>query len=120
MFASRTTTKALVRLAIALPSRNPGQAAILTSFSTKAEPQADKKKPSPSKKAVESSSFVQNIFRGIVEPEQGFPYPEVLTEDQMETLQVLVPTAEKFFNEENDSMQNDLDEQVPEKVIQVC
>ena len=29
------------------------------------------------KPAVQSKSFVQNIFRGIVEPEQAFPFPKV-------------------------------------------
>ena len=28
------------------------------------------------KKAVDSRSFVQNIFRGLVVPDQAFPYPQ--------------------------------------------
>lgn len=42
--------------------------------STKAQPQAMSKE----KKATKSSSFVQNAFRGLVEPEQTFPFPEVI------------------------------------------
>jgi hypothetical protein len=30
------------------------------------------------KKAVHSKSFAQNMFRGILEPEQVFPYPKVI------------------------------------------
>ena len=30
------------------------------------------------------------LFRGMIEPEQAFPYPQVLNTDQFETLQMLV------------------------------
>ena len=71
------------------------------------------------KKAVHSKSFVQNIFRGIVEPEQAFPYPNTLNEDQRETLEMLVPITEKFFSEQNDPLKNDADAKVPEHTVQV-
>ena len=38
---------------------------------------AKKAAKKPRKKAVHSKSFVQNIYRGVIEPEQMFPYPEV-------------------------------------------
>merc|ERR550539_987808 len=34
------------------------------------------------KKAVNSNSFVQNIFRGLIEPTQVFPFPVALDEEQ--------------------------------------
>ena len=71
------------------------------------------------KKAVHSKSFVQNIFRGIVEPEQAFPYPNTLDQDQRDTLEMLVPITEKFFMEQNDPLKNDADAKVPEKTVQV-
>ena len=71
------------------------------------------------KKAVHSKSFVQNIFRGIVEPEQAFPYPSTLDQDQRDTLEMLVPITEKFFVEQNDALKNDADAKVPEKTVQV-
>ena len=71
------------------------------------------------KKAVHSQSFVQNIFRGIVEPEQAFPYPNTLDQDQRDTLDMLVPITEKFFVEQNDPLKNDADAKVPEKTTQV-
>ena len=46
--------------------------------STEASPERAKKAvKKPRKKAVHSKSFVQNIYRGVIEPEQMFPYPEV-------------------------------------------
>jgi len=78
-----------------------------------------RKEKSLNKKAVHSKSFVQNIFRGIVEPEQAFPYPKVLTEEQQDTLQMLVDPTEKFMTEKNDALKNDALEMVPEDTVQV-
>merc|ERR1739838_122097 len=71
-----------------------------------------------SKKAVHSKSFCQNIFRGIVEPEQVFPYPIALDEEQRENLEMLVPIAERVMTEQNDPLLNDQLESVPEPTIQ--
>ena len=48
------------------------------------------------KKAVHSKSFAMNIFRGIIETEQTFPYPNPLDEEQRENLQMLIPIAECY------------------------
>merc|ERR1719180_641746 len=69
------------------------------------------------KKAVNSNSFVQNVFRGIVETEQVFPYPTALDEEQAENLQMLVPIAERVMTEQNDPLLNDQLESVPEDTI---
>merc|ERR1739838_663872 len=71
-----------------------------------------------SKKAVHSKSFCQNIFRGIVEPEQVFPYPIALDEEQRENLEMLVPIAERVMTEQNDPLLNDQLESVPEETVQ--
>jgi len=42
-----------------------------------AQPKGRKDK-SMTKKVVHSKSFAQNIFRGIIEPEQAYPYPKVI------------------------------------------
>lgn len=52
---------------------------------------------SSSKTPDENYSFVMNAFRGQVETKQIFPYPKVLTEEQRETLQMLVDPVSKFF-----------------------
>ena len=70
------------------------------------------------KKAVDSKSFVQNVFRGMVVPDQAFPYPQPLDEEQKENLQMLVPIAERVMAEQNDPLVNDAQEAVPEATVQ--
>lgn len=48
-----------------------------------------------------------NIFRGQIEGKQTFPYPNVLTEEQRETLQMLVDPTSKFFAVRLRFMNND-------------
>ncbi|CAH0561926.1 unnamed protein product [Brassicogethes aeneus] len=64
---------------------------------------------------TEDYSFVMNIFRGQLEGRQVFPYPNVLNEEQRETLQMLVDPVSKFFEEVNDPAKNDAEEKVEEK-----
>merc|ERR1719385_688825 len=70
------------------------------------------------KKAVNSNSFVQNVFRGLIEPTQVFPFPVALDEEQRENLEMLVPIAERVMTEQNDPLLNDQLETVPENTIQ--
>merc|ERR1719216_431486 len=70
------------------------------------------------KKAVNSNSFVQNVFRGMIETEQAFPYPNPLDEEQRENLAMLVPIAERVMAEQNDPLVNDAQESVPEPTVQ--
>merc|ERR1719365_329016 len=60
----------------------------------------------------------QNVFRGIIETEQAFPYPEPLDEEQKENLAMLVPIAERVMGEQNDPLVNDAQESVPEATVQ--
>merc|ERR1711971_935215 len=69
------------------------------------------------KKAVNSNSFVQNVFRGMIEPTQVFPFPVALDEEQRENLEMLVPIAERVMTEQNDPLLNDQLESVPEDTI---
>merc|ERR1719239_40593 len=69
------------------------------------------------KKAASSNSFVQNVFRGMVDPTQMFPYPVVLDVEQKENLEMLVPLAERVMEEVNDPLLNDQIETVPENTI---
>ena len=45
----------------------------------------------------ENLSFTMNIFRGNLETKQVFPFPDILNNEQRETLQMLVDPVEKFF-----------------------
>jgi len=83
-----------------------------------AEEKLKKKERALSRKAVHSKSFVQNIFRGMVEPEQVFPYPQVLDEEQRENLEMMVPMAERVMGEINDPLLNDKISEVPEETIE--
>lgn len=38
-----------------------------------------------------------NIFRGQLQTNQVFPFPESLTEEQIDTLKMVVDPIEKFF-----------------------
>merc|ERR1719435_639220 len=58
-----------------------------------------------------------NIFRGMVESEQVFPYPIALDEEQRENLEMLVPIAERVMSEQNDPLLNDQLETVPEETV---
>merc|ERR1719334_563920 len=69
------------------------------------------------KKAVTSNSFVQNVFRGLIEPTQVFPFPVALDEEQRENLEMLVPIAERVMTEQNDPLLNDQLETVPEDTV---
>merc|ERR1719249_194418 len=69
------------------------------------------------KKAVNSNSFVQNVFRGLIEPTQVFPFPVALDEEQRENLEMLVPIAERVMVELNDPALNDELEKVPEESV---
>merc|ERR1719295_1749442 len=69
------------------------------------------------KKAVNSNSFVQNVFRGLIEPTQVFPFPVALDEEQRENLEMLVSIAERVMTEQNDPLLNDQMETVPEDTV---
>ena len=50
--------------------------------------------------------------------EQVFPYPDVLTTDQRETLSLIVDPTRKFFEEQNDAARNDAESQIPDDTLQ--
>ncbi|CAL7939676.1 unnamed protein product [Xylocopa violacea] len=66
----------------------------------------------------ESQSFVMNIFRGELQTSQVFPFPEVLADDEIDTLKLLIDPIEKFFEEVNDPMKNDDNASIDEKTMQ--
>lgn len=47
--------------------------------------------------AKESQSFTMNLFRGVMETSQVFPFPQVLNEEQKDTLKMLIDPTAKFF-----------------------
>ncbi|XP_073993013.1 acyl-CoA dehydrogenase very long chain [Rhodnius prolixus] len=65
----------------------------------------------------ESQSFMMNLFRGVVQPVQVFPYPDVLNEEQTDTLNMLVDPVRKFFEEVNNPGKNDEDSAVEPQTL---
>lgn len=55
------------------------------------------KKTATAEKSVPNYSFMANIFRGKVESSQVFPYPYYLTEEESETLAMVVDPVSRFF-----------------------
>jgi hypothetical protein len=59
-----------------------------------------------------STSFVMNLFRGQFYPNELFPYPNVLNEEQRDNVKMLIDPIWKFFEEKNDPAKNDQLEKV--------
>lgn len=64
------------------------------------------------KKAKTSDSFVLNLFRGQFYPNEVFPYPNVLNDEQRDNVKMLIDPIWKFFEEKNDAAKNDQLEKV--------
>ncbi|XP_043348425.1 very long-chain specific acyl-CoA dehydrogenase, mitochondrial-like isoform X2 [Dermochelys coriacea] len=60
-----------------------------------------------SKANKESTSFVMNLFNGQLVPDNVFPFPSVLSMEQMQFLQALVDPCTRFFKEVNDPAENE-------------
>lgn len=67
-------------------------------LTTQSEPQL--KKPS-------TTCFIVNSFCGQIVGHHLFPYPDNLSTEQKQDLQVLITPVEKFFREANDPVRND-------------
>ena len=65
----------------------------------------------------QTSSFVHNIFRGVLDQSQVTPYPNVLDDDQVELLKMLLEQAERVITVINDPLKNDQLEAVPEATL---
>ncbi|XP_012252201.1 very long-chain specific acyl-CoA dehydrogenase, mitochondrial [Athalia rosae] len=72
-------------------------------------------KKAAEKSAKDSQSFVMNIFRGQVQSNQLFPYPEPLSMEQRETLTMFIDPVQKFFEEVNNPAKNDDTAAIDEK-----
>jgi hypothetical protein len=73
---------------------------------------AQSSKEKVDKKSRTSTSFVMNLFRGQFYPDEIFPYPNVLNEEQKENVKMLIDPIWKFFEEKNDAAKNDQLEKV--------
>lgn len=69
------------------------------------------------KTAPETNSFVMSMFKGKVKTDQIFPYPDVLTADDKENLQMMTASTKKWFEESNDADKNDELAKVEDHII---
>lgn len=67
--------------------------------------------------AAEKVSFAKGLFMGVVNEARAFPYPKC-TEDEIETLQMLVDPVQKYFKEKVDSKRIDEDKEIPKQVLE--
>ncbi|XP_015784565.1 very long-chain specific acyl-CoA dehydrogenase, mitochondrial-like [Tetranychus urticae] len=70
-------------------------------------------------KLPETNSFIMSIFSGQANVNQVFPYPDVLTEDQVETLNMVREPTLKLFNEMHDPLVAELNGKADDKTIQM-
>nr|KAG5688117.1 hypothetical protein BaRGS_007576 [Batillaria attramentaria] len=110
-------------LNVRLPAVTPSRAASAAEAAVSNDEAKDKVKDVEvkAKSAVApggSKSFAMNLFRGQISTEQVFPYPEVLSTDQKEELQMLVDPCAKFFEEQNDALKNDALEKVDDESME--
>lgn len=69
-------------------------------------------------KATQSKSFVMGLFKGQLDVQQVFPFPEVLDSEQESTLKAYVDPVAKFFEESNDPAKNDEIEKVADDTFE--
>lgn len=73
--------------------------------------------PPKPKAVVSNQSFVANFFRGKAEGSQVFPYPYNLTEEESETLSMVLDPVERFFSDVNDPFKNDETSDIDQKTL---
>jgi len=91
-----------------------------TATPTQAAAQAkvsEKKSDPKSNRAVVSTSFAMNLFRGQLVLNELFPFPNCMNEEQVENLQALVDPFAKFMEEKNDAAKNDSAERISDEVM---
>ena len=55
-------------------------------------------------KVPESESFIQNIFTGEAKVSAFFPYPKVLTSEELSFVEMIAAPAEKIYSTEYDAL----------------
>lgn len=63
-----------------------------------------------------SNSFMRGLYAGQMNPEQIFPYPDVLSKDSKEELSAMVDPIQQFLTDVNNPAKNDETSSVPQEV----
>ncbi|KAH8418227.1 hypothetical protein KR222_005866, partial [Zaprionus bogoriensis] len=80
-------------------------------------PQAKAKTEASREAKRENESFMANIFRGTLVSKQVFPYPDVLTLEEKETMDSFLDPFERFFTDVNNAARNDETSEVDEATL---
>ncbi|XP_071798601.1 very long-chain specific acyl-CoA dehydrogenase, mitochondrial-like [Asterias amurensis] len=83
-----------------------------------AEPKQNATSQKSKSVVTESHSFGMGLFKGEVNLQEVFPFPEVLNSEQLEETQMYVEPTHKFFQEVNDAGKNDSLEKVEDHTMQ--
>ena len=65
---------------------------------------------------LDTPSFVKGLFNGEMHTEQVFPFPKTLSDEMAETVNMIVPPTEKFFEEQVDPAKNDETASIPPEI----
>jgi len=79
-------------------------------------PKANVRQKEIQSKVVESNSFVMNLFCGDGKVSQQFPFPQVLSSEDIQTVDMVTDPVIKFWREENDALKNDQNEKIDDKL----
>lgn len=63
-------------------------------------------------------SFMRGLYSGQLHPDQVFPFPDVMSPDNKESLQAMLDPVQQFLAERNDPAKNDEAATVPDEVTQ--
>lgn len=66
-------------------------------LATQAAVKVKEDKPRENAATKESQSFTMNLFRGQLQLSQVCPFPEPMTQEQTETIRMLIDPVEKFY-----------------------
>ena len=67
----------------------------------------------------ESSSFIQNIFSGEAKVSNFFPYPKVLSEDELQFIEMVTEPALKMYATEYDPLKVEENNKLEDKHLQL-
>ncbi|KAJ6217286.1 hypothetical protein RDWZM_008443 [Blomia tropicalis] len=70
-------------------------------------------------KVPESNSFIQNLFTGEAKIESFFPYPKVLSDEELSFVEMVVEPAERIYATEFDALKVEKNEQIEERHMQL-
>uniref|UniRef100_T1K9T1 Very long-chain specific acyl-CoA dehydrogenase, mitochondrial n=1 Tax=Tetranychus urticae TaxID=32264 RepID=T1K9T1_TETUR len=88
-------------------------------MSAQAQPLEQKKEEVKKERPPETNSFIMSMFSGQAKVNQVFPYPDVLTDDQLETLNMVREPSLKLFNELHDPLTAEENGKAEDKTMQM-